>query len=148
MPASTAPAAKAAILALLAARPALASVDRRWGGPTEEEDVSEEMIWLGDVVQEGFWRVLGGGYRHERYTIGLAVAVRKYGDDEQATELRAWVLLDEVAAALNTDPWLGGLLEREPVAIESARQQNMLAGTQQWGALIVGQIRCEARFTL
>jgi hypothetical protein len=145
MPASTAPAAKQAILTLLAARPALASVDRTWGSPTETDDITAEMIFLGDVELTGEFRALGGQRRDEDYTITISVAVHQYGDDEQSTEERAWDLLDEISGALATDPYLGGLLY-EAAAIRSARQTNTPAPNQ-WGALITAQIGCAARFT-
>jgi hypothetical protein len=144
MPATTAPAAKAAILAAIAARPALAAITPGWGGPTEESDVTEEMIYLGRVRGDGEWRTLGAGNRHESYAVELRVVVMKYGDDEQATEERAFALLDEVSAALYADKFLGGLLYT-PAAIESWEQTNNPA-PEQWNAQIVAQIRCEAMF--
>lgn len=149
MAATTAPAAKAAILAALATRSALADIPRTWGGPTENEDLAEEMIWLGRTVGTGEWRTLGAGNRHESYTIALHVLVLKYGDDEQATEERAFDLLDEVSAALYADKFLangGSQLLYTPAAIESWEQTNTPT-PEQWGAQIVAQIRCEAMFT-
>jgi hypothetical protein len=149
VPASTAPLAKTAILAALAARVALADVTRTWGGPTENEDLTEEMIHLGRVRGTGMWKTLGAGKRHESYTVELRVVVLKYGDDEQATEERAFALLDEVSAALNADKFLangGSQLLYTPAAIESWEQMNTPT-PEQWGAQIVAQIRCEAMFT-
>lgn len=146
MPATTAPAAKAAILTLLQARPALASpVKVTWGGPTENEDTAEEHVHMGRVVGAGEWRTLGAGRRHESYTIELRVTVLKYGDDEQAVEDRSFDLLDEVSAALTTDPYLSGLLY-EPAAIEAWEQSNVPM-TDQWYSVVVAQIRCNAQFT-
>jgi hypothetical protein len=144
VPATTAPSAKAAILAAIAARPALSGVTATWGGPTESEDVHEEMIYLGKVVGTGEWRTLGAGIRHESYTVALHVLVLRYGDDEQATEDRAFVLLNEVSAALYADKFLGGLLYT-PAAIESWEQDNDPM-PKQWAARINAQIRCEAMF--
>lgn len=145
MPASTAPAAKQAILTLLAARGALASVTRTWGGPTETDDMTAEMIFLGDVELTGEFRALGGQRRDEDYTITLHIVVQQYGDNEQSTEERAWTLLNEVSSALVSDRYLGGLLY-EAAAITEARQSNTPAPNQ-WGAHITAQIGCSARFT-
>lgn len=140
---STAPQAKAAILTLLAGRPALATVDRRWGGPTDEDDVLEEAIWLGDVSLEEDWGELGQRRKDETYTIDMTIAVRKYGDDEQGTETRCWALLGEVEQALRADPSLGGLLNRRAELV-SVSQTNRPAGPQQWGSAISCSVRCQA----
>lgn len=148
MPATTAPSAKAAILAAIAGRAALSTVQQTWGSPTENEDMAEEMIFLGPVRGTGEWRTLGAGNRHESYTVELRVVVLKYGDDEQATEERAFALLDEVSAALYADKFLangGTNLLYTPAAVESWEQTNTPM-TEQWGAQIIAQIRCEAMF--
>jgi hypothetical protein len=149
MAATTAPVAKARILTALAARGALANVTRSWGGPTESEDLKAEMIHLGKTVGAGEWRTLGAGTRHESYTVALHVVVLQWGDDEQATETRAFALLDEVSAALTADKFLaagGTQLLYTPAAIESWEHTNVPM-PKQWGAQIVAQIRCQAMFT-
>ncbi len=149
MPATTAPTAKARILALIAARPNLSAITPTWGGPTEAEDLAEEMIYLGRTLGTEEWRTLGAGNRHESYLIAVHVVVLKYGDDEQATEERAFALLDEISAALAADKFLaagGTQLLYTPAAIESWEQTNTPT-PDQWGAQIVAQIRCEAMFT-
>lgn len=149
MPATTAPAAKSAILAAIAARPALTAITPTWGGPTEADDLAEEMIHLGRTIGEGEWRTLGAPNRHESYLIAVHIIVLKYGDDEQATEERAFELLDEVSAALYADKFLANgatNLLYTPAAIESWEQTNTPT-PEQWGAQIVAQVRCEAMFT-
>ena len=149
MAATTAPLAKARILTALAARPALADVARRWGGPTENEDLKGELIHLGKTTGTGEWKTLGAGKRHESYLIALHVLVLQWGDNEQAAEERAFALLDEVSAALYADKFLaagGTQLLYTPAAIESWEQSNVPM-PKQWGAQIVAQIRCEAMFT-
>lgn len=146
MASSTAPEAKARIIALLQARPGLAGVQVTWGSPTEDEDIRREMIYLGATEIDGEWRTLGGQWRHESYSIALTVHVAQYGDNEQATEERAFALLDEVSGALASDSWLGGLLEGAPAALERITQTNT-PGPQQWAAQVSAQVRCEARFT-
>lgn len=148
MPATTAPTAKTRILIALAARAALANVQRSWGGPTENDDVKGELIHLGKTTGTGEWRTLGAGNRHESYTVALHVLVIQHGDDEQAAEQRAFELLAEVSAALHADKFLaagGPQLLYTPAAIESWEQTNVPM-PKQWGAQIVAQIRCEAMF--
>lgn len=147
--ATTAPIAKTRILALVAARPALSAVRVAWGGPTENEDINGEMIHLGEVNVAGEWRTLGAGVRHETYTIGLHVVVFQYGDDEAATEQRAFVLLNEVSAALTSNKVLNdgtNDLLTHPAAIQNARQTNVPM-VDQWGARIDATILCQAMFT-
>lgn len=149
MAASTASAAKAAILAAIAARPALATVKQSWGGPTQTEDVAEEHIYLGRAARDGGRPdPLGDLKRNESYLVAVHIMVLKHGDDEQATELRAFALLDEVSAALVADPFLangGTRLLYLPAKIESWEQTNVPT-PDQWGAQIVAQVRCEAMF--
>lgn len=146
MPASTAPAAKAAILTALATRPVLADVSRSWGGPVSDDDYTDEMIYLGDVTVEGEWVAFGANRRDEEYTVQLSVHALKYGaGTEQATEERAWTLLAEVSAALTADKYLGGLM-RDAVALDTIKQTN-IPTPEQWATLIVAQIHCVAAFT-
>lgn len=150
MPASTAPTAKARILAAIAARPALSGITPTWGGPTEGEDISQaERIHLGVTRGAGQWRTLGAGNRHESYTVALHIVVIEWGDNEQQTEERAFVLLDEVSAALYADKFLsagGPQLLYTPAAIESWEQTNVPMVSKQWAAQINALIRCEAMF--
>ena len=46
------PATKAAILAILAARPALGTVTRSWAGPTKDEDYTDEMMEEDEEMME------------------------------------------------------------------------------------------------
>ena len=139
-----APRAKAAILTQLQARPSLSAVRISWGGPTEEEDITEDMIWLGDIeIPEDDWSELGAQRRRMTFNVGFSIAVRRYGDDEQTTEQQAWDYYDEFVAALRTDYTLGGTVQQ--FAAVPARQINQPAGPQQWGSLISGQVVCTSR---
>ena len=104
------------------------------------------MIYLGDVVLEGEWRVLGARQRDEDYTVGLTVWVQQDGDNMQATEERSWLILDEIAASFQTDKSLGGLL-MGPVEISSATQRVGVASADSTGSRIDAQIHCVSRFT-
>lgn len=84
-----------------------------WGGPTENEDVDFNMIYLGPTeVPENEYVTLGAGRTDETYRIFVFVDVYRYGDDEQATELRAWVLLNGVLTVIHADHTLGGTVNR------------------------------------
>lgn len=148
MAASTAPEAKRRVLALLAARAGLATVQRTWSAPTEGEGVPRggELLYLGDVSTTGSWKLLGAHARDEDYTIGLVVFVQQDGDDMQATEERSWLILDEVSAALTTDQMLGGLLML-PVEIASATQKVGVVGVDKTGSRVDAVLRLVARFT-
>lgn len=111
MAASTAPAAKQAILDLLKARPNLNLVAITWGEPTEQEDLQDEMIFFqGGVERVPEWNVLGGAPLDETYTLTLRVENRYYGDDPAAAEARTWALVGELEAAVRSDLRLGGVL--------------------------------------
>lgn len=103
--ASTVPGAKAAMIAAIKANSAIttAGTPVLWGEPTKEGDYKgkTEAIWLGDVDQTEEWPGITQR-RDEDYTVGVVIRVIKRGNDEKATEERAWALRDEVAAAMTT----------------------------------------------
>jgi hypothetical protein len=103
---TTIPACKAAVLTLLAARPALTGVVLSWSGPTKDDDYVDELIFLGDTEDTSQWAA-GGGIREENYALDVTVWVKLWGDDPQATEQRAHVLWDEVEDALRDDVMAG-----------------------------------------
>lgn len=112
MAASTVPAAKAAILTMLRTLPDLNEASIEWGAPTEHEDVVGEMMYFEDpVTRQPSWRVLGGDYLDEVYTLTLTVAVRADGDDQASTESRCWDLVALIEQTLRADTSLGGVLK-------------------------------------
>lgn len=114
MAASTVPAAKQAVLDLLTARPALNEVVVTWGQPTENEDfgtASEFMFFESPVVRLPEWKILGGAWLDETYTLTLRVETIVAGDDRAAAEQRCWTLIDEIEQALRADRTLGGILQ-------------------------------------
>lgn len=146
MAASTAPDAKAALLALFDAHAGLSTVRVMWEQPTREEQVRNEMLHLGEVNVTGEWAVMGGLRRDESYSIAITLRVRREGDDPQATEQRAWTLLHEVSTALAADKYLGGLLH-QAAALTDIVQRND-PGPEDWWSVITAQIDCAARFDL
>lgn len=160
MAASTAPACKAAILEILAADTDLASVDRRWSPPTENEDVPAggEAIFFGTTrIIDSNWSSLGKstgqGVRRESYRLTITVWVTQFGDDPQATEERCWALWAEVEADLRTDLFAGtpagsasllraaGVTKFDQI---TADQTTGVFAPQQWGARIDALVTCDA----
>lgn len=139
-----APLAKAAILNLLTTRPALANVQKRYSPPTEEEDISWSMFWLGDTnVPSDNWSELGARRRRTTFNISFTIAVREAGDDAQSAEAAAWEILDETIAALRSDPTLGGTVQQFDAV--PSKCETGVSGVQQWTALITGQVVCTSR---
>lgn len=102
MASSTIPTAKAGILTLLAARPALASVQRVWAHPGQL--IEKESIFFLEALEEESPAAIGQLKREENYTIDLLVSVLQDGDDAKACEERAWALVAEVETALRAEP--------------------------------------------
>jgi hypothetical protein len=145
--ASTIPACKAAVLTVLAARPALTSVTRTWAGPTKDEDFVEEMIFLG-VTEDTSEFVAFSGPREETYTLQITVWVELWGDDPQAAEERAHVLWDEVEDALRDDLMnQSGSLRAAGVSQFNRASRRTSTGpstTEKWGASIEAAVEFQA----
>lgn len=146
---TTVPACKATVLAILAARPALAGVTLAWSAPTKDEDFTEEMVFLGASDDTSDWAELGAGRRIEEYLLDLVVWVQRWGDDPQGTETRAHALWDEVEDALRDD------IRSQPSTLRAAGvlQFNRVtrrtslgpASPDTWGARIDARIQFQAR---
>lgn len=145
MPAtSTVPAAKAALIVAFAAQSELADVTITWGGPTEESDMTDEMVYLGDVEQTEEDRTFTT--TDEDYTIEVVALVRSYGDDEQATEERLWDIREALVEAVKADDTLGGLLVGTGARVERTRQDNQPL-TDGWYARARLDVRCRSVLT-
>jgi hypothetical protein len=155
---TTAPEAKKRIVALIAARPALADVAVTYGAPTRMAQVPQTgdraMIYLSSPlpappapgVADGDteWGALGRVRRREEYTIAMTADVLMAGDDESGTETRAAQLLSEAQNALTSDPTLGRLL-REGVTFESGSLEDTpLEQPEGWRAWATCRVRCVA----
>jgi hypothetical protein len=91
--ASTVPAAKAALLALLQAHSfPVQNPVVQWGGPTEAEDFPKrgELIYFGETEISDENVTLGAVRYDETYNLRVVIEVRLPGDKEQAAEVRAW----------------------------------------------------------
>jgi hypothetical protein len=143
--ASTAPAAKAALLTIFAAAAGLSGVTLSWDQPTKDSDYTGEMIWLGDVQGSENWSSLGAQRREESYTVGLGVYVEQWGDDPQTVETRLWAVWAAATEALRTD------LRSQPSTLRTAgvrqyetltfRQRTGPATAEKWGAFLDGSVQ-------
>jgi hypothetical protein len=110
---TTAPEAKARIIALLQAAPEMAGVQVQPKGPIRESDVTPEMLYLGRIRGEQEWAALGKLTRHESYTIDVFIRnwVAEAGNTELDTDTRCWEIFSDMETVLRGDPSLGGLLQ-------------------------------------
>jgi hypothetical protein len=152
MATTTIPACKAAILTILAADTDLASVDRRWSPPTENEDVPVglEAIFFGDTeIVDDNWASLGSsqgaGRRRENYRLMITVWVAQFGDDPQAAEQRAWDLWSQVYSDLRVDLFTQGGSQLRTAGVQTMGQITALQSTgvfspSQWGARVDARV--------
>jgi hypothetical protein len=111
-----------------------------WGSPTENEDVALDAIYFGGTEIADDFRVLGAGRSDETYYLTVVVDVRRFGDDEQATEQRAWVLHDNVLTLLRANMTLTGAINR--VTGYRVRQGNPVPSPSQWRSQILIEVGC------
>lgn len=151
MSASTAPAAKAQLLAMFAARDGLAGVHIDWAAPTKTEGYTGgENVWLGDIDDMQTWGAIARATlpKDEDYTIEFVAQAHREGDDPQATEERAWELVAEIEGALRADPSINGINNREAASLTRVKMTTRPAEPQGWLAKATGQITCHARTRL
>lgn len=104
--------AKAALKALLEAHIWPGTTPKvSWGDPGSPTDKALERIYQGDITVTGELRKLGMRRVEETFDLVVVVDVFKYGNDEQATEARAWQLRDEVVGVLMANRNLGGTVD-------------------------------------
>lgn len=143
MAASTVPAAKLAILALLTARPNLNEVAITWGEPTETEDLRDEMMFFEDpVTRRPDWGPLGGGLIDEEYVLTFKVKNRIVGDDQAGAEQRAWALVYEIEQSLRGTRLGGTLLKPIDLGEQEYRTTPLSDG---WYGEISIPLVCTAR---
>lgn len=143
---STVPAAKAALLAALQAREDLAGVLAQRGLPAEVPTQNERIYLTGT---EALTRdpVLQQGLRRESYLLPLVIEVERFGRGNEVrdqVEQRGWDIVDELEAAIATDPELGGVLddsELEGVPVEVTLP---LTSNDGWLTRISAQVRARA----
>lgn len=134
-------AAKTAIAALIAPRPAWAGVDVRQDPPTEKEDVSRDMFWFEDVELEDAWSMLGGQGRRASFRLSFVIDAIREGDDGVTPEGVVWDRFDDLVEALRSDYTLGGAVRQiEDVtgSLSKGADPNM------WQVTFRGQILCHS----
>lgn len=144
--ATTVPAAKAALLAVLQAREDLAGVLVQRGLPAEVP-AQKERVYLSGTEALTRDPVLQQGLRRESYLLPLVIEVERFGRGDQVrdgVEQRGWDIVDELEAAIAEDPELGGILddaELEGVPVEVTLP---LTGNDGWLTRITAQVRARA----
>ncbi len=110
-----------------------------WGSPTESEDITFDMIYLGPTaVPQNEYVTLGAGRIDETYRISVLADVYRYGDDEQATEQRAWQLLDGVMTVVDANKTLNGTVNRTTGF--RFDQRNPIPNPQHWRSQILIEV--------
>lgn len=142
---SSVPPTKQAILALLQAHTwPVFTPDIRWGGPTNLDDYSQggEMIYFAEIVDyDDDPRDLGAQTNQESYGVVMYIDVVQYGDDEQATDVRAWQLHSELRGLLHANHNLISDPGEMTVMLgsRSARQANVPLPEQWLSRIVVTQ---------
>lgn len=142
---TNAPAAKQALLNVITARTALASVQVSYGHPGDRID-PHESVFVDEVVVQQDWETMGGSSRRrkEDFTIEVVVVVGREGQAQQVAEARAWVLVEEVEQAVRADLTLQGTVMF--AGLTDATQTNF-AGPQGWVSQVVCKVTCRAQVT-
>lgn len=104
---STVPAVRAALVALLQARPGLAGVQVGYSHPGDA--LERESMFLGGTRGRHDPANLRAGRKHrdEAYTLDVWVDVSADGPTAQPASERAWALIGELEDVLADDPSLG-----------------------------------------
>lgn len=109
-----------------------------WGQPSEAEDTTLDAVYQGTPVIEDM-DFPGLSLRvDEEYMLPVVVNVRKWGDDEQATEARAWGHFNQVMSLLRANENLSGTINRfTGFELEMGQQP---ASPKQWQTVIVVRV--------
>ena len=144
---STVPTVRAALVALLAARPALAGVQVEYTHPLEA--IEDEAIFLGDSRGTAEIATIRAARksRQESYTIDVWVEVNRDGPTAQDASERAWTLAGEVGDMLADDPSLGLTQPFWAVLEESDQGVYVDDARRGYVSRVRLGIHCEARLT-
>jgi hypothetical protein len=113
--------------------------DIRWGEPTEQEDVTYDLIAFGPTdVPDDAPLTLGATSYAERYTIRVLIQVMMWGDDEQATEARAWDHFNQLLTLVRSNRTLSGTV-REAQTF-TFQQTNPIVTPSMWQSQILVEI--------
>lgn len=110
-----------------------------WGEPVSFNEKGFDVIYQGSPeTPEDDYVVLGAGRLDETYDLLVVVDVHKWGDDEQATEARAWSHANQVVTLVDQNKTLSGTVNR--VTGFRFAPVNGPSGPQQWRTQIVIRI--------
>lgn len=139
------PTTKTAVKAILAARPAWAAVDIRDGQWTESEDVTRAAFWFDDteIARDG-WAMLGTSRpRRVDFRLRFTIAILLEGDDERAAENQTWTLVEDLLAAIKTDPTFTGSIQQADDV--TGTQVNAPYAPGLWQSTFRGAISCQSK---
>ena len=137
------PNTKTALKALLALRPAWATVSIRDEQPTEIEDVTRDMFWFNPTeIPEDGWTWLGAQRRRVNFQLAFTVAIIRDGDNPRTTEDAAWTLLDDMLAGIKADYSLGGTIQQIG---SMSGQMATEPFDRMWRAVFTGRIDCQSK---
>lgn len=146
--ATTQHASMTALQVALDARPGLDGVPVRSAPSLRADASTREAVELWDTEADQDWRTLGNRRKEETYRIHGGLYVLKAGNTEAvvtATRARAVALLDEILAALASDPTIGGTVRVARLARNRIDQD--FTDTGRW-CLIEFWIECEAHLNV
>jgi hypothetical protein len=143
---STIPAAKAALLAAIQARSALATAYVAWAGPTAPSQIAQpDRVYLTDTIDiSRVWSGIGQQRIVETYTLVVVAESVQAGDDPQGTELRMWGLLNEVEQAVRADVTLASTIRRGALSGDIPNPQMGPGDDDHWIARAFLHVDCEA----
>lgn len=142
---STAPTFRAALLAALQARAALAQVQTGYSHPGASRE--DETIYLGELRGTSQIPTIRTGRkaRQERYTLDVWFDVDAVGPDAQTASERAWSLYGELEDVLAADPSVG-LAQPFWAVIGDFTETLMFDESRRgWGSLLRVGVDVEAR---
>lgn len=147
MATSSAPTFRAALLAALQARPALAQVQVAYSHPGDTVD--HEAIYLGELRGDSNIPVIRAARkkREERYALDVWFDVAAVGPDAQTASERAWALFGELEDLLAEDPTVGLPAPFRAVLGDFTETLMFDESRRGWGSLLRAGVECETRLT-
>jgi len=144
---STAPTFRAALLAALQAKAALATVQTGYSHPGDARE--DESIYLGEIRGSSQIPTIRAARkaRQERYTLDVWIDVDAVGPDAQTASERAWALYGELEDVLADDPTVGLGAPFWAVLGDFTETLMFDESRRGWGSLLRAGIDVEARLT-
>jgi hypothetical protein len=139
---STIPRAKAALKALLEARPGLAGVTVGWDRSAETMQATDRVYLFDTIEHTRDWVVLGPRRIDEDYTLQVVVNTFGSGDAPTTTEERLWELVSEVEQAVIANIEIGGTVRQSK---PDGTTSSLVPTDEGWIASATVRIACEAR---